>query len=259
MGLLAAFKQPEYIGKNRCWPCAIGNGTILCACCLVLALFSPILSSIVFVAGVSAIALRGYLVPYTPELTTGVQQRIAGEATLPTGSLATAEGEELGAHVAETLLESGVLMEDGERLFLTEGFRMAWRAEMEQLRALSDAKLTEAVDTTVKGMTVELLAADRPLIAVTGPEGGEVWVSRPVAIVEVGAERALSAVTRMTPRHRLAAARALRSFLDRCPVCEERVEETSLSQCCGNPRNTGSGVVLACPSCDEWLYRFPDG
>jgi hypothetical protein len=259
MGLLAAFKQPEYIGENRCWPCTIANGAILLACCLVLVLLSPILSSIVFVTGMSVIALRGYLVPYTPELTTEVKRRIAGEPTLPTGSLATAEGEELGVHVAETLLESGVLIEDGERLFLAEGFRGVWRTEMKQLRALSDAKLLEAVETTVNGMTVELLAADRPLIAVTGPEGGEVWVSRPVAIAEAGAERALSAATGMTPHHRLAAARALRSFLDRCPVCEERVEETSLSQCCGNPRNTASGAVLVCPSCDEWLYRFPDG
>ena len=257
MGSLAAFKQPEYIGEKRCWPCTVGNSAILLACCLVLVLLSPLFSLIVLLAGMGTIALRGYLVPYTPELTARIRERIDRTPDPPTGSLATADGEELGEHVVEDLLESGVVLPDGERLLLDGGFREAWRAEMKQLRALSNEALVEEVESTVQAMTVELLVADRPLIALTGPEGGEVWVSRPVAIAEVGADRALSAATTMAPRYRLAAARALRSFLDRCPACETATEETTLGQCCGNPRTTGSGVVLVCPSCDEWLYRFP--
>lgn len=252
MGLLAAFKRPEYIGKNRCWPCTVGNGVILLACCLLFALLSPLFSLVVLIVGAGTIWLRGYLVPYTPELTARIHRN--REPPSPTGSLATANGEELGEYVVEQLLGSGVVIEDGERLLLDEAFRSEWHAEMKQLQRLSDEALTAAVETT-NGMTAELLAADRPLIAVTGPEGAEVWVSRPVAIAEVGAKRALPA-TSMAPRHRLAAARALRGFLDRCPDCETAVEESSLSQCCGSSRATGS--VLVCPSCDEWLYRFPE-
>ena len=94
MGSLAAFKQPEYIGEKRCWPCTVGNSAILLACCLVLVLLSPLFSLIVLLAGMGTIALRGYLVPYTPELTARIRERIDRTPDPPTGSLATADGEE---------------------------------------------------------------------------------------------------------------------------------------------------------------------
>lgn len=261
MGSLAtALARPEYTGENRCWPCTVANGFILLCCCLVLAVLSPLLSLFVLVVGVGAITLRGYLVPRTPKLTARVRRTIDPDpGRPPVGSIATAESNgELGERVVEGLIDGGVIRPEGARLQLDETFRAAWREEMERLGALPDEGLIEAIESATHGTTVELLSADRSLIALTGPGGGEAWLSRPVAIAEVAAERALKGTTAMPDRHRLAAARALRSFLDRCPVCETRTEETSLRRCCGSPRNTDSWSSLVCPACDELLYRFPD-
>ncbi|MEM4781229.1 MAG: hypothetical protein QXG03_06690 [Halalkalicoccus sp.] len=256
MTSLARLERPEYTGENRCWPCTVGNAVILTVGCLALALVSPLFALVVLLVGSGAIALRGYLVPYTPELTARIRERLVGESDRRrTGSLTTAN-ETDGERTLAALLEAGVLVADGERLFLDEAFREAWRAEMDRLGGLSGGGLVEEVDATLGGFDAELIEADRPLVAVLGPDGGEAWVSFPVAIGELGADRALSGRTSLSKSERLAAARALRAFLDRCPACETPTEELDPRGCCGNPRTRRTEPVLACPACDEWLYRF---
>lgn len=262
MGSIVALRRPEYTGENRCLPCTVANGALLVGCCLALAALSPLLALAALLAGSGAIWLRGYLVPYTPQLTARVRRAVTREPTrLPTGSIAVTD-EDVGERTVETLLEAGVIVPAGERLQLDETFRGDWHEEIARLRARADEGLVEATTASVDPETdVELLDADRPLLVLTGPEGGEAWVSRPVALAEVAAERALAAhVPAMSRQGRLAAARALRGFLDRCPACETPTEETSPHRCCGGVRNRAQlqGTVLVCPTCNEALYRFPD-
>jgi len=68
--LLARLRQPAYTGENRCLPCTVLNiaiaGTLAVGAAL---LATPLAGAVVLVASLSAIYLRGYLVPGTPELT----------------------------------------------------------------------------------------------------------------------------------------------------------------------------------------------
>lgn len=258
-----ALRRPEYTGENRCWPCTVANGTILLACCLAVAPFSPLLALAGLAAGAGAIRFRGYLVPYTPQLAGRVRRALTDEPDRPlTGSLSPEEtDEELGERTLAALLEAGVIRPEGERLHLDERFADDWREEMRRLRGLSDESLVGEIEAAARSRTVEALEADRPLFVLTGPDGGEAWISRPVAIAETAAVAAVSTDPfAIAEPHRLGAARALRGFLERCPVCETATEETSPHRCCGSVRNRESlsGSVLVCPACDEALYRFPD-
>lgn len=264
MASIADLRRPEYTGRNRCWPCTALNTVVLLGCCLVLAVLSYPLSLGVLLAGTGAIWLRGYLVPSTPALTARVRRALGHEQDRPPmGSLAPDDTDDgLGQRTLTTLLEAGVVRPEDERLHLDERFADDWRGEMERLRALPNEGLVEATAAATRGTEVELLDTDRPLVVLTGPDGGEAWVSRPVTIAEVAAERTLAThAPTMSHPDRLAAARALRGFLERCPICETRTEEVRPNRCCGGVRDPAdlSGAVLVCPTCNEALYRFDDG
>lgn len=252
--------RPEYTGEHRCWPCTVANGAILSVCCLALALLSLPLALVAFLAGACTIWLRGYLVPSTPRIVSRVRSAVGhGPDRLLMGSIAAVDDEAVGERTVAMLVEAGVIVPEGERLQLNEPFRTNWREEMRRLRALSDESLVEAIETVTRETSVELLDSDRPLVVLTGPDGGEAWVSRPIAIAETAAASALSSAAIATP-YRIPGARALRGFLERCPICETPTEETSPHRCCGGVRDrrTLSGTVLVCPACDEALYRFTD-
>ncbi|WP_122090474.1 hypothetical protein [Halalkalicoccus subterraneus] len=259
MVTLATFRRPEYIGTNRCWPCTAANGVILLVCCLALAPFSPLLALAGLVAGTGAIWLRGYLVPYTPQLTGRVHRALADEPDhAATGSLAPdGHDDDLGERTLAALIEMRVIRPENERLQLAAAFVDDWRAEMRRLRALSDTELIDAIEAVVEGTTAEVLDGEHPLVVLTGPAGGEAWVTRPAVIAELAAVAALDGrIPGQSSAERLAAARALRAFLERCPVCESLLEERDPRRCCGNPRNVEPGAVLACPECNQTLHRF---
>ncbi|ADD05402.1 uncharacterized protein Nmag_1828 [Natrialba magadii ATCC 43099] len=67
--LLAHIHKPEYTGENRCLPCTIVNLVIAGILAVAAAVVSPLLAIVVVALSVTAIALRGYLVPGTPSLT----------------------------------------------------------------------------------------------------------------------------------------------------------------------------------------------
>ncbi|ADD04164.1 uncharacterized protein Nmag_0577 [Natrialba magadii ATCC 43099] len=77
-GPIDRLHQPEYTGENRCLPCTAGNivlAVLLSATAAALAWFGagPVVALGVGIGilscSVGAIAIRGYLVPGTPELT----------------------------------------------------------------------------------------------------------------------------------------------------------------------------------------------
>lgn len=257
MGSFAALRRPEYTGENRCWPCTIANGAILLGCCLALALVRLPVAVVALLAGSGTIWLRGYLVPYTPQLTGRVRRALADEPDRPAGSLAPDDtDEELGERTLTALVEVGVIRPEGERLQLEARFVDDWRAEMRRLRSLPDGELFATVER-VGETTVSPLDTAGDRLVLTGPEGDEAWVSRSVVVAELAAVSVLEEhAPGLSGADRLAAARALRAFLEECPLCDGLLEERRPRRCCGSYREAATGTVLACPDCDQALYRF---
>lgn len=166
-----------------------------------------------------------------------------------------------GEAVLSALVEAGVVGVDGEQVAPDSAFRRDWEAEMADLAALDTAALAEAVHEVAHAAESEVVR-DRGgewIVLGDGSGGfaGNAWLSRPVAVAEAGAVGALSGwgLDRST---RLAAAGALRTFLEACPDCGATLEETTTAACCGghtNPREEPADVLF-CPACDVRLFTF---
>ncbi|WP_079890804.1 hypothetical protein [Halococcus agarilyticus] len=267
---LDGLRRPAYTGERRCWPCTALNAGLLGLACAVIARATPIGAAGVGIAGGAAIALRGYLVPYTPQIAPRLVAHLPldvshgasiDEAERPPshspGSLAD---DPSGEAVTDRLLDAGVLVAEGETLVLDEWVRERWRDGMASLRALESDALADAVRATVDATTTvdRVETADGEwfvLSEAADTVASERWLSRPVAIAEVGAVEALDALPRTD---RLAAARPLRLFLERCPACEGPVEVTTTAACCGGPGSNGPEDVLACTACERRVFTYPE-
>jgi len=272
--LLDAIRRPEHTGKHRCWPCTAVNGLLLATVALGVATVSVPAAVLVAVAGTAAIAVRGYLVPYTPQFAPKLVAVLpgdpfhgpAGPGESPRGDDGTSDslaGELDGEDVLAALAEAGVVVPDGESLRLDGSFRESWRAEIAALRELDDDALTRAVvDAAPRAEDANVTRIGSRRYVVVDPGTGSTLDRRqltvPVALAEVGAARALASRIG-DPVVRSAAAEPLRTLLERCPVCDGDVEETTETRCCGAPRDPTGGPadVLACADCDERLYTFP--
>lgn len=263
---LARVRRPEYTGENRCWPCTVVNAALLAVVAAVLAVVGrPFVGGALFVVGAGGIGLRGYLVPGTPRFAPRLVARLPGGDRLfhgspdaPLGTLSGAEpGEAVGEELMGTLVAADALERDGEVLYLTEPFRERWHGEMNELRAVPVGALAEAVEDLVPEADVTA-GPDGEWLVVSSDRGVETTISRPVAIAEVAAVRALAG-TGLDDRARRTAARPLRMFLDTCPACESELVESSTVSCCGgetSPKREPQDV-LVCPTCNQRLYTFP--
>lgn len=151
-----------------------------------------------------------------------------------------------------TLVETEVLVADGETLTLDESFRTAVYDRIRSLRAGPTETLADRA-AAVAGPEVEgAVHDDRILLA----GGRDTWMSRPVALAEVAFVETLrdrgvdDAVAR-------SAARPLRAFLDACPACDGPVRDTTLRDCCGGPGGVSGDPerpVRACAECDAVVF-----
>jgi len=282
MTTLDAVRRPEYTGPNRCWPCTTLNAVVIGVAAVVVGLVSVPAALAVGAVGGAALWLRGYVVPYTPRFAPRMADRLPLEFSGPSGGAAggtpgggaVPDGERGGLAdtgpsdpeaVLETLLRAGVLVEDDAGIALSESFASAWASERATLLELSGSELADAVAD----------AAPDEFDATAHEPDGEVWVqlgtaesaldesdvllSRPVAVAEVGAVRALAATDAgMAQETRAAAANALRAFLDTCPVCEVALIESSTADCCGGQGKADPNPVSLCPECERPIYTFPD-
>jgi hypothetical protein len=280
-------RNPSYTGERRCWPCTVTNALFLLLACAGLARRrSRDLATAVGVGGAVAIALRGYLVPYTPrfapQLVAGLPGDIfhagAGggrEAPSESGSLGGDSDRESGEEVLAALLERDVVVAEDETVHLAEEFREAWREEMRDVRERDDSGLANALGAAAPEGTADVVEQDGGRFGTTkrwfvvsdgsGDPAREQWLNRPVAVAEAAAVRTLADWGDGTGRTDLPAARQaqaagpLRTFLEACPVCDGPVEETTVVECCGGPGGTRADApdeVLACGDCDARLYTF---
>jgi hypothetical protein len=262
MSVIDAFRRPEYVGPNRCWPCTVVNAGLVCLAGLALAVVSVPVALLAVVVGGVLIALRGYVVPYTPEFAPKLVAPLpvefgpdhATDGGRTSGSIA---GEGLdGERLLEELFAADVLV-GREDLAPAPDFLDDWEAEMAHLRNLSDEDLAAAVARRVPGEYTGHVE-DGWLGLDSGTES--IRLSRTFAIAEAAAVAVLTDRD-VASEVAVASARPLRMFAETCPACGGRVVETTVGACCGGTSgvyDSPETAVLACEDCDERLFTFAD-
>ena len=261
-----AVRRPEYTGDRRCWACTLVNGAVLAAAVAAVALGGwPLGAAALAVVGAAVIALRGYLVPYTPRFAPRIVDPLPVSIG-PDHDRGPGSGDSLGAtvetgeEVLETLVAAGVVGVEGEQVVLDGGFEEEWHAEMATLRERDADALADAVLSVADAADARTVRDGGEWIVLSDGSGtfeGESWLSRPLAIAETAAVRSLEGWLD-DPAARLAAAGSLRAFLETCPACERPLEESTTASCCGgytDPTDTPDDV-LVCTACDARLVRF---
>lgn len=252
-------RNPAYTGDQRCLPCTLANLVLLALVAGAVAVgVGPLPGLAVGGAGLAAIWLRGYFVPFTPRfaprLVDFLPVPVSGQPSEPASFADPSDVE--GERVVTALVENGVLVPEDDELLLDPGFEDLWREEMDRLASLSPETLaTEANAVTGIGDVSAVENTDQPWLAVAGRH---TLIARPVAVAEVAALRALEPSID-DPPVRLAAAGPLRQFLERCPVCSHELTAASAVACCGghtNPRDTPAERRV-CPNCEQEIWRTP--
>ena len=166
-----------------------------------------------------------------------------------------------GEAVLAALVEAGVVAVDGERVVPDPAFEADWEAEMADLAALDTDALAATVGEAARAAEADVVDDEHGEWVVLGDGSGgfagRTWLPRAVAVAEAGAVRALAGWGLDRPTE-LAAAGALRTFLEACPDCGAALEETTTAACCGGYTNPTAepADVLFCPDCDVRLFTF---
>jgi hypothetical protein len=279
--LLGRLRQPEYTGDNRCLPCTVVNLGIAALIAGAVALLSLPAAAAVLVLSVLAIALRGYLVPGTPELT----ERYLPERVLrlfgkhPTaGTTLEAENEahsveadpdelevfqqierrrEDGVDPSEFLREVGAIepCADGEEFCLTDAFAERVTAHADRRTVSGDG---EAIAAIFGVEPDEVTPLDREYPAVEVGIQVRKWPSVAALTADVATDHALAETTgrwrEVPPSQRREILESLRGFHERCPLCGGPValREDVLESCCG----THQVKTVACQGCERRLREF---
>lgn len=285
---LDQYRQPEYTGENRCFPCtAVNVGIAVVFSAVASFIGTPALGLLVFGGSLLSIYLRGYLVPGTPELTKeylpdwvlatfdkAERPPREPEPDLSTGSGETAEGEETAEAAGaerepddeeptdpETLLfEMDAIQEtaDGEDIELTDAFAEALLDAADDLRDDEDERavaLAGLLGVDDGDATIEE-EIHGPAFYV-GEERLHRWPSEAALLADASAHRALAGREQWTstaPEQRLGIARALRSFISTCPVCGGAVglTEDKVSSCC----RAWDVIAVRCEECEAHFLEL---
>jgi hypothetical protein len=262
MSVIDTLRRPEYVGANRCWPCTVLNAGIVCLVGVSLAVVSLPVALLVLLVGAVLIALRGYVVPYTPEfaprLVAHLPVEFGPEKAADGGrtSESLADDEVDGERLLGALFEAGVLVGQQD-LAPAPDFLDDWETEMADLRELPDDDLAAAVAARVPGDYTGRMADGWLHL---DSDGESILLSRTFAIAE-GAAVAVLTDRGVDEEIGVAAARPLRMFAETCPACGGPVVETTVGACCGGTSgvyDSPETAVLACEACDERLFTFDD-
>ncbi|MFW5905316.1 MAG: hypothetical protein ACOCUO_00540 [archaeon] len=258
--VLSWVRRPEYTGDNRCLPCTAVNVLIAIALAAAIALVwlpAGLLALALFLA---AIALRGYLVPYTPMLT----QRYLPDRVLGWFDKADAPEPVASESVAdlETVLLDGGVVEEcpaGDDLCLTSTFETVWWRRIRQLRDREVARdrLAAHLDIDPEGLSIADQDDGRLTVSYDGAAIGT-WDSDAAFYADLAAEPTLSEWLAdwdsLGDRLRTQAIAGLRPFLDRCPACETELDtvEDVRKTCCRGDIVT---VSVDCPACGALVFN----
>lgn len=292
--LLFRYRQPEYTGENRCLPCTVANVTITGVLSLAIGYawgktvgqFAWLMATMVFVVGLTAVWLRGYLVPGTPELTKQyfpdwLLGRFASGRTLrptPDGSDAAVESEVANqkddatsdaddvapdpeeVNVDAILLSASVVApcEQQDDLCLDDRFRTGWYDRMQSIHDEATERDDLARELDVDPTTIEFEDHEDAFVARTDDRHLGQWESRAALVADLAAARELSEwvedwdTQAVTVRSQLLS--GLRIFLETCPDCEGQVVTgtETVESCC-----TSRDIVAAsCEDCGARLLEI---
>ncbi|WP_255171112.1 hypothetical protein [Natrononativus amylolyticus] len=260
-------RQPQYTGSDRCWPCTLGNVAFLVLLSLVVAPVSVTGGGLVLLVGGATIWLRGYLVPYTPQITAALFERRNADPTRPedgtANSLAGDTTDVDGEVLLSELAAADVLDVTAESVALTDEFRDRWDGEIAVLREYDHASLASAVlEASPVAEDVDVVDRDgqRYVVLSDGTDSitAESWVRRPNALAQTAAVRTLAAYD-ISESRRASAAYALGLFLTHCPACEAALTDGIVGGCCGPPQTAADGTpksALTCNRCQVHLHVF---
>jgi hypothetical protein len=268
--LVDRLRQPEHTGENRCRPCTVVNVAIAAAISGVLALLAVEVGVVAFVVSVLVIYLRGYLVPYTPTLTTKY---------LPEPGL-RALGKE-PEHADRTWRAIEKLEQEREQDIVVDQFLIDIEAIERSDPGSNGLQLTEGfkehvdayvAETADEPVTVERIAAlfdadpsevskkDREYPAYEVGFRIRKWPSEAALDVDIAADTALEESTerwREVPiEQRREMLRLLRTCRRDCPVCGGDLAKTSetVKSCCVNVER----YAFRCEDCGVHLREHGD-
>lgn len=258
-------RRPEYTGENRCIPCTVTNLVIAAVVTVAIAVVSVPLALAFAGLAVASIALRGYLVPGTPELTKRYfpEWLLAKFDKAPeaagSGTDETVPPEEFDPE--RVLLDGGVVepCESVDDLCLTQGFETTWRewmADLEDDEALR-AELAEQLGLEPDDVTFES-HGDAFIAKDDGIRIGQ-WESRAALLADLAAAKELPDRVGdwddLSARNRSQLLGGLRVFVDTCPTCGGPVSADTevVESCC---RST-TVVAVACEDCGDRLLEVP--
>ena len=270
--VLERFRNPEYTGENRCFPCTVVNVAIALVCGIAIATVAPPLGAVVLVGSLVAIYLRGYLVPGTPALTKQylpewVLARF-DKAPNPIEERRTEPMQETVDRIENRrenavdperfLLDVGAVepCEHEDDLCLTDRFRGLLEDD-DREDPLDPAELAAVFDTDPA--SVEVL--ERPYPAVRIDRRVRKWPSEAALRSDLAADDALGRSTdrwdEVPLEQRLGILSSLRSFRDRCPRCSGPivVSDGTVESCC----RSYEVITFGCSECGDPLLEFsPD-
>ena len=248
-------RNPRYTGANRCWPCTTVNVVLLGAGAAVLGTVSDsVIAIALFTVGSLGIALHGYLIPGTPQLT-----RVLPDPILTAlGKNAIESGKEVNElppnlPVTEALFAAKLLNEANRLPVDAEETISASTADyIDNSDALKRA-IVDTFDGVVEVSVRRSLGGGENWFAFdTNEVTVNQWENRAVAAldtvaIELLAERIPDWDDRPTP-DRDAMVILLRYGLQACPVCANEYVESEGARvtCCGGRSLVGERRCSAC-------------
>ena len=130
MSFTTRFRQPEYIGENRCFPCTLVNVGIAVVVSIIVGLWMAGAGTMVLLLSLGSIYFRGYLVPRTPTLT---RAYLPDRVLLWSGKDQQRSSTDAEFRPEEILSNAGAIgpCEHDNDLCLQPEFRMAWHDRIE--------------------------------------------------------------------------------------------------------------------------------
>ena len=254
-------KQPEYTGENRCIPCTVTNVAIAAVLAIGLGyVWLPAAGIGFFLISLAAIYFRGYLVPYTPQLTKQYfPDRVLRWFDKEPAHDVPVAGSEADIDPEPVLLEARAVevCKGGEDLCATDEFASAWREEIKSLR--EDGNLEQRLAEVLEVDQSDVEIAEREEFALVHAEGQPVarWESKAALIADMAAVPELRQRTvgwdEMDLQVRGRLLNGVRVFAEQCPSCDGPVDfsQETVESCC----RTVDVVALGCEDCGARLLE----
>lgn len=258
---LDRLRNPEHTGENRCIPCTFVNTLLALGIGILSSLLWLPLGIAVLILSVGVIAIRGYLVPWTPTLT----QRYFPKIVLrrfgkdPTESSSHRRG--LDFDELEVLLERNDIIKecfDIDDVCLTDSFADDWWNRIEDLRSEVNATNELAAVLEVSPTDLDLEEGDnRFMVRHQGDDIGS-WRSHAAFLADLAVtpllEERLPNWNRFNERERSQLISMMRVFLESCPTCDGSVsaEESVKSSCC---RGEIIEAAIICEECGDEVFN----